>query len=231
MGDINGWTHEDEKVLSEWADKAACYIWMHDLSHKEYNKIYLWFTIPVIILQTVMGTANFAQDSIPEDMRTMFSMSIGAVTIISGIIATISQTLKIAELKEAHRNSGKQWDKFSRNIKVELIKNPRERIPKKNMMEISKKEYDRLVESSPIISDDVIKRFIDIFKDANITKPEICNEITPTEIFKRIEAAGPIIIEIDPIKKRREELSTRFLENNGRLPTDDEIVDMMELES
>ncbi len=230
------WTPEDEKILSEWADKAACYALMYDMELKIYSKKNNWYTTPVIILQTIMGAANFAQDKVPEEYRNYYSMGIGGITIISGIIATLASKYKIAEIKEAHNNATKQWDKFSRNIKLELVKSPEERISKKAMMDLSKKEYDRLVESSPEISDETISKFLNNFKNSSITKPEICNEIKPTEIFKRKEIQAPqVIIQAatvveDPIKKRNEDLIQRFIINNGRPPSDEELLDMIELE-
>lgn len=230
------WTPEDEKILSEWADKAACYALMYDMELKIYSKKNNWYTTPVIILQTIMGAANFAQDKVPEEYRNYYSMGIGGITIISGIIATLASKYKIAEIKEAHNNATKQWDKFSRNIKLELVKSPEERLAKKAMMDLSKKEYDRLVESSPEISDETISKFLNNFKNSPITKPEICNEIKPTEIFKRKEVQTPqIIIQQptvveDPIKKRNDDLVARFVANNGRPPSDEELQDMLELE-
>ncbi len=230
------WTIEDEKILSEWADKAACYALMYDMELKIYSKKNNWYTTPVIILQTIMGAANFAQDKVPEEYRNYYSMGIGGITIISGIIATLASKYKIAEIKEAHNNATKQWDKFSRNIKLELVKSPEERLPKKAMMEMCKKEYDRLVESSPEISDDTISRFLNNFKNSPIAKPEICNEIKPTEVFKRKEVIAPQVIiqqattPEDPIKKRNDDLMNKFIKNNGRPPSDEEFQDMLDLE-
>ena len=63
----------------------------------------MWFTIPVIIMSTT-GTANFAQERLPEDYRSYAAMGIGAVNIFAGILTTIAQFLKIGELNEAHGN-------------------------------------------------------------------------------------------------------------------------------
>ena len=73
------------------------------------------------------GTANFAADRVPENYRGYYSMIIGFINIVAGIITTIQQFLKISELNEAHRVSSISWDKFYRRIKVELAKSPNER--------------------------------------------------------------------------------------------------------
>ena len=77
-------------------------------------------------MSTITGTANFAAERV-EDYRGYYSMIIGGVNIIAGIITTIQQFLKISELNRTHRVSSISWDKFYRKIQVELAKSPTER--------------------------------------------------------------------------------------------------------
>ena len=60
---LEKWTPEQEELLAEWAEKASGYRWLHSRSEKLYRKRNYIFTIPVIILSTLTGTANFAMDS------------------------------------------------------------------------------------------------------------------------------------------------------------------------
>ena len=48
------WTIEQEELLAEWAEKAACYRWLHNQSEKYYRVRNYAFTIPVIILSTLI---------------------------------------------------------------------------------------------------------------------------------------------------------------------------------
>ncbi len=192
------WTSQHENILVEWADKATCFRLLHAREHLNYSRANALFTIPVIIMSTLTGTANFAQDKFPPDIKEYVSMGIGAVNIFAGILTTIQQFLKISELNEAHRVSSISWGKFYRNIKVELTKAPIERINVVQMIKTSKEEFDRLMETSPSISTKVIKKFNVDFPDSvhtvkldsetnygdqsNITlkKPEICGNIQST---------------------------------------------------
>lgn len=99
------WTSGHERILIDWADKAMCYRWLHSRSHQRFSIINAYFTIPVIIMSTLTGTANFAQDRVPTRYRGYYSMGVGFVNILAGIITTIQQFLKISELNEAHRVS------------------------------------------------------------------------------------------------------------------------------
>ena len=89
------WDESHEKVLIEWADKAQCFRWLHGKSFNNYRTRAMWYTIPVIIMSTITGTANFAQERFPADIKVLAVMMIGGVNLIAGIITTISQYLKI----------------------------------------------------------------------------------------------------------------------------------------
>ena len=153
------WTSEHEEVLAEWADKSMCYNWLHTKSNEKYAARHKLYTIPVIIMSTLTGTANFAQDKIPLSFRNYATMIIGAINIFAGIITTIQQFLKINELNEGHRVASVSWDKFYRRIKVELSKSPLERHPVKEFFITATEEYDRLMEAGPKIDHDIIEIF------------------------------------------------------------------------
>ena len=158
------WKEEHEKILIEWADKAMCYSWLHSKSYNLYKILDMWFTVPTIIISTITGTANFAQDRIPVDYSDIYVMVIGTFNILVGIITTIKQFLKISELNEGHRISSISWDKYYRNIRVELAKNPEERLPVEHFLKSAKEEFDRLMETSPNISSRIIRQFQRTFK-------------------------------------------------------------------
>jgi len=153
------WSPENENILVEWCDYAQCYKWLNSRAHAKYSKWHAWFTIPAIIFSTISGTASFAQSSLPVQYQSFSPMIIGSINIIVGILTTIQQYLKISELNEAHRVSSIAWDKFARNIKIELAKHPNERIEAKIFLKVCRQEFDRLMETSPDIRESVIHEF------------------------------------------------------------------------
>jgi hypothetical protein len=186
--DTAEWTVEHEHILAEWADKAMCYRWLHSKSNSLYSSLNAWYTIPCIIISTLAGTANFAQTRVPEEYQGLFTMVVGGINILGGIISTIQQFLKITQLNEAHRVSSISWDKFYRNVKIELTKHPNERIQVSHMLKMAKEEFDRLMETSPVIPDKIIISFKNSFQKSDeyskISKPEICDVLISTEVFR-----------------------------------------------
>ncbi len=248
------WKTEHENILVEWADKAMCYRWLHAKSHQEYSKTNTWFTIPVIIMSTLTGTANFAQDRFPEDIRPLAQMGIGAVNIFAGILTTIAQFLKISELNEAHRVSSIAWDKFYRNIKVELAKSREERMHVGHMLKMCKEEFDRLMETSPTINEKVIVQFnitfptkkiqnkeSDPMDKIEIKRPEICDELVSTAeiVFiqkdddKENHAAMVELVKkkqriMDNYEREVKEWMNKFEEKHNRKALESEIFDNLQ---
>ena len=181
------WSEENETILVEWCDIAQCYKWLYTRSHSHFSMMHAWFTIPTIILSTISGTASFAQASLPSEYQSYATLGIGTLNILIGICATVQQYLKISELNEAHRVSAISWDKFARNIRIELAKTPEERTDAGSFIKICRQEFDRLMETSPTIPDRTVREFTKKFKGSNdeekskfkdLKKPDICDTIT-----------------------------------------------------
>lgn len=158
----------------------------------------MWITIPVIILSTLTGTANFALDGfVPADdpeIKKYAQAAIGGVSIFAGILTTLGNFLRFAQGSESHRVAGIAWGKFQRQIAVELAIAPKDRIDCMDFLKICRAELDRLIEQSPPVPDDVISEFKKEFEDKpNVKKPEICDGMEHTTIFDNRESALKMI--------------------------------------
>jgi len=114
------WNEYHENVLRQWGEASACYRYMHHRAFLMYKQLSLRFSLPVIVLSTITGTANFAQSSFPESIQGGVPAVIGGMNLIAGLIATIMQFLKINELMENHRTSALGHGGLSRNIRLQL---------------------------------------------------------------------------------------------------------------
>ena len=190
---MNGWTKEQEHLMAQWADVASCYRWLHDRAEKKYTRLSMLISIPVIILSTLTGAANFAVGSfIPPDdtsMKNYVSAGLGGVSIAAGILTTLGNFFQYAQKSESNRVAGIAWGKFQRLVAVELAINPNDRLDAMDFLKICRQDLDRLIEQSPPISDDVIKMFEHEFREVpNLKMPDICHGIAHTEVFNSSKA-------------------------------------------
>jgi len=184
------WTREQEELLASWSERASGYRWLHSRSEKLYRCRNYTFTIPVIILSTLTGTANFAMDSfVPEEHKQVAMACVGGVNIFAGILSTLQNFLRYAELMESHRVSEVSWSKLSRDIAVELTLEPKMRKPAFDFLNVCRAEYDRLIEQSPPIDDDIIKRYKGEFNklEPDFNHPHVCNGLHKCKIFEHNE--------------------------------------------
>ena len=182
------WHPQQEKILKAWGEAAACYRYMHYQAYCSFKNLSMKFTIPLIIVSTVTGTANFAQETFPPSVQPFVPSAIGGLNLITAIATTIMQFLKINELMEGHRVASVQYGKISRTIRLELTLPLSERtLNGTNMIENMRAEYDRLIEQSPNVPKKMIDAFEREFPDDNaFFKPEIMH-IQPIIPFKAIQ--------------------------------------------
>ena len=194
---LESWSDEIEDLLSEFGEVALCFQYLHSFSQRKYKKLYHHYQIPVIVLSTLTGTANFAVDSyIPKDYQHGFTAVVGGFNIFCGILGTLLSFLRYSEIYEGHRIAALAWAKLSRNIEIELALHRDKRKPCRDFLKVSRAEYDNLMESSPTVDLDVIQMFNKKFENKypNIRKPIIVNGLREIKPYK----PKPILQEPQP---------------------------------
>ena len=166
------WKKEDDKILKQWVDKAKCYTLMHMSSYRKYKSRNSMFTIPVIIISTLTGSANFAQITF-QNYEHITSVVIGTLNIIVGIITTIYHFLKIAEQSESHKSAASGWGKFYEFVNLEFSKHFVDRESPIKIIKYCAEQYEHLIDSSPVIPEEIISKFRDSHKD--MTFPNVCS--------------------------------------------------------
>lgn len=181
----NGWTPEQEELLAEWSDKGLCYRWLHDRTEKKFTRLNAMFTIPIIVLSTLTGTASVGLDTfVPASFQKNAQAIVGGVSIITGIIGTIANFLRYAQGMEAHRSASVSWGKLQRRIATELALAPPQRSDCADFLKLCRAEMDRLIEQNPSIPEDIIAEFEGRFRNVvDVKRPEVCNTLEHTRVF------------------------------------------------
>ena len=209
------WHEQQEKILKSWGESSACYRFLHNRAYQRYKKQSMNFTLPIIVISTVTGTANFAQSIFPPAWVSYVPLVIGAFNLIAAIMTTVLQFLKVNELMESHRVTSIQYGKLARNIRLELTMPLTERKHDGyNMVEICRAEYDRLIEQSPPVPKGILLTFEDDLEankhpdESNtFSRPEILT-VLPITLFDREAEEEKIrarhMKQLEDLKRERE---------------------------
>jgi hypothetical protein len=183
------WTEQLERILISWADKAIVYKWFHSKAGKKYKKLNYGFTIPCVILSSILASASFSISGegglIPDEYKDTAQYCIGTINIIIGVLQTLQNFFKFAQNSESHDGVAKQWFKFYRLINTELNLERNKRRDPDDFLKYCRLEFDRLIELSPTIPEKIIKEFKLRFKSVkNLELPDICDVIEHTTSYK-----------------------------------------------
>ena len=172
------WTKSTEELLVSWADIALCYTWIFDKSYRRFNNINYRYTIPIIVMSTVTGTISMSLNSLlNEDQVKTGQIVLGGINIFIGILSTLQNFFRYAQLSEAHLTATRDWAKLHRNIKIELSIERQNRKPASEFVRSARQEYERLLNSRPVIPSSILMDFKRQYRNSDIIKPEVVEKI------------------------------------------------------
>ena len=182
------WHSQQEIILKSWGESSSCYRYLHFQSYLKFKASSMNFTLPIIVISTITGTANFAQETFPVSIQQYVPLGIGGLNLFAAILTTVLQFLKVNELMEAHRVASISYGKLARDIKLELSLPRSERHHHGDqLIGRCSSEYDRLIEQSPPIPGDILNKFEKTYKNSEeFEKPEI-TLIKPINLFDSLK--------------------------------------------
>lgn len=152
------WHESNEVFFKQLGDESQLQAICHMNSHEYYSTRSRHYQLPIIILSVICGSGNFVSTSFPDNQDTII-LGVGVLSIITSIISSVAQYLKLAEKSEAHRIASVSWEKFYNNIRFQLSKRREDREDIKNYILSTTSEYQRLQEISPLLPNEIVNKF------------------------------------------------------------------------
>lgn len=178
------WNTAQELLLKGISERANGMRWLHNQSQIYFDTINFYLTIPNVVITTVNGSITMSLNSLfpdPASQKAALTV-IGLIAIFSGILTTINQYLKSAQISEAHRTSAIAYGKLHRIIMNELSLRRDQRPNSMEFLKVVRNEQDRLENSAPTILPRIILKFNVQFANRAIEKPEITGDLDEVNI-------------------------------------------------
>lgn len=198
---IETWSDDQESILKSFAEKAACYRYINYECYTYYKNVDQKFSLPVIILSTLAGSASLGSGNIPT-WASIITLSSAVINIITGILGTLQRFLNTAELTSQHFTSSVEYGRLSRDISV-MLNLPRSdrSMDGAKFLEQCKNEYNRLVDQTAAPPKFILKNFDKKFKNISMAKPDLVT-LSPIQINNKKTQLKNIIIKNTPEKNQ-----------------------------
>lgn len=179
------WSEILENHFKHIGEKSQGYSILHRSCEARFDRCATKIDLPVIVLSTIAGTMSIGSTSIfPVEMEKQASMGIGMLSLFVSVLNTIGTYFSYSKRAEAHRISHLAYAKLYRDLEIEMSLPRSERMSPKDLLKFTKSTYERLHEVSPLVPNDIIKKFSKKFKKyTNISKPSEANGLMEIVIY------------------------------------------------
>ena len=170
-----------EVLLKENAEECESLSLLHRISYEKYNSLSNIINVPVIILSSAIGFATGIEIGYDK-----MNIILGIASIFVGIIKSVDSYFGLPKRAEAHRICSLQYAQMNKRIAVELSLKREQRQNPKDMLGLIKTDMKNLADIAPLIDNDIIKKFKEIYcdKDGHFAThtANITNGLTPIVI-------------------------------------------------
>ena len=181
---ILSWNENQEMLLKGIAERSNCMRWLHTESNHYFENLNFYFTIPNVVISTLNGSFTMSLNSLFPDPASQRGATtvIGLISILSAVLITMNQYVKSQQMMESHRTAALSYGKLYRVIMNELALRRDQRTNGLEFLKLIRVEIDRLENTAPNIPEFIIKKFVVLFADRDIEKPEIAGDLDEISI-------------------------------------------------
>jgi len=174
---VNGWTHELERLLISWAEKASGYAWLHNQSISLYKHRNLWLAIPAAFFAYTSATTTLLVRGDDGTKVTWQQVVAGLGSLFAGMLINFQELFTFKELSEQHRLSKLGFLAFFRDISCELSIPKGQRKEANEYVTLKRLEMDKLLEHAPDIPPRLVEKFDKLFAGVHMHKPDVVSRL------------------------------------------------------
>jgi hypothetical protein len=187
------WRDDLEQYFASVGEKCLCSAWLHKRSEQHYTRKAIFIDLPVIVCGTVNGAISVGSNSL-FGQDSSAPVYVGVVALGTAILSTIGSYFGFSRRAESHRMSALAYEKLYNYLTVELSLPRVERMRASDLLKHIRNEYNRLLETSPLVPADIIKLFKERFSApeyAEVSKPSEANGLHPIHIYREPTPTSP----------------------------------------
>ena len=204
---VSTWTTSLESYFKTLGENSLCLSVLHQQSEEHYSRLSIFIDLPVIILSTLCGSLTLsAKNMFGEELENDALKIVGGLSLFTAILGTVQSYFSFNRAAENHRISQIQYSQLYRFIKVQLGLPRAQRLPAKDLLKVTMQSFERLSETSNLISKKIAEDFKKKYKKDQISRPSVVNGLETIKIHTEEK------IDEDIIKVKEENIEEGLIE-------------------
>ena len=169
------WSDDHEMFAKLLYDKADCYRYLHSNNNMSLCEYILNIKNLDIISDCINTIIFIVLGTTSCENKTVLILIASVINMINILINTYIKIASNGAISEMDRISYISWDRLAKNIRMELKLEKKDRKELKFCLKTWQNEFDRIIESSPLIKNSTINNFYKIMKmpDSKVTDNNI----------------------------------------------------------
>ena len=156
---LESWNDHMEDLLKSWGEKAAGLRFIHSKSSNDWNKLSNKLTFWGILISTVTSASVLSSTSVDQETITPLLFVVGGVGMVGSFIQSLKKFYNAEEKAAEHAAVSKQFGSFYRYLSLQLSIPRSDRLQSDELASWALKEFERLQQDAPTLSDDSVNFF------------------------------------------------------------------------
>lgn len=178
------WSDDLELYFKQTGERANALAVIHKRAEALYSYRRTYIDMPVIVISSLVGFLSVGSTSMFAGREMESSVALGILSLFVSVLNTTGSYFGWAKRAEGHRISAIQYGKLFRFLGIELSLPREERMSPHDLLKLTKENYDRLQEISPLVPPELIKEFATRFKkyEDKVALPDELNGLSSIRI-------------------------------------------------
>jgi hypothetical protein len=161
------WSDGVEKILKEIGDSCQGYKWMNIFAAKRSSKIHNALMYTVIVIGPLSGILTTLSEDHPY-----FTVLVTILSFATGALTAVTKFARLERKSALHKAIAAKYASLEGNIRRQLNLSKSERVHAGDYLDWISTSFDDLYSSTPLIPEDIYKKWVDFATQNNLCIPK-----------------------------------------------------------
>lgn len=214
---VQEWTDEIEKYISNIGDDCFSYKWMNLFIANKYSSYHKGLNYIVMACGYIAGIFS-AMSAIGDNSNQVYQIIVSILSFVVGILTMVMKNAKYEQKTSTHRSLSVKYASLESNIRQQLATARNERVDLATYIKYITSSSDDLFSSMPLIPERVTKMWITYAESNDIPLPERRSlTVTVENVDQQVDEVMELPVSNPAAIERQPESIQRMVTHNSSL--------------